>query len=266
MPVEDARPVVAFSAEQERQFLEACDDWQFPLFLTLLCTGLRPGELVHLLLAGRLDLETGWLRIRNKPRWAGRSKRATSGIFLWCPVLTRFCGTALADRRTGPVFRATALPQWPYADHCWTAILKSLEQELSRRCRDGKRQRREPLTRADAPESGEDDLAGSGALEGRLVRKEFMQITKSDRLAEITAPKTLRHTFATVLQDANVDPLIRNELMGHAPAGWGRHGGGLGMTAVYTHTRPDTKRQQLEAAFVDRPAIRYAEQRLARPR
>jgi integrase len=49
MPVEDFRPVVAFSAEQERQFLEACDDWQFPVFLTLLCTGLRPGELVHLI-------------------------------------------------------------------------------------------------------------------------------------------------------------------------------------------------------------------------
>ena len=38
------------------------------------------------------------------------------------------------------------------------------------------------------------------------------------RLKEVTAPKTLRHTFATILQDGNVDPLIRNELMGHAYA------------------------------------------------
>ena len=40
IPVERARPVVLLTADQERAFLEACDDWQFPLFLTLLLTGL----------------------------------------------------------------------------------------------------------------------------------------------------------------------------------------------------------------------------------
>ena len=73
-------------------------------------------------------------------------------------------------------------------------------------------------------------------------------------MPEITAPKTLRHTFATCLQDANVDPLIRNELMGHAPSYAAFGGLGLGMTAVYTHTRPETKRQQLEGALKMRPA------------
>jgi hypothetical protein len=29
----------------------------------------------------------------------------------------------------------------------------------------------------------------------------------------------LRHLFATALQEANVDPLVRNLLLGHAPAG-----------------------------------------------
>jgi integrase len=67
IPVQDFRPVVVFTAEQECQFLNACDDWQFPLFLTLLLTGLRPGELVHLLLPDDLDLETGWLHVRKKP-------------------------------------------------------------------------------------------------------------------------------------------------------------------------------------------------------
>lgn len=32
IPIEDAKPVVAFDQEQERRFLEACDDWQFPIF------------------------------------------------------------------------------------------------------------------------------------------------------------------------------------------------------------------------------------------
>jgi phosphoribosylformimino-5-aminoimidazole carboxamide ribonucleotide (ProFAR) isomerase len=66
--LEDARAVVVFAAEQERTLLEACAEWQFPLFLTLLLTGLRPGELVHLLLPEDLDLGSGWLRIRNPRR------------------------------------------------------------------------------------------------------------------------------------------------------------------------------------------------------
>ena len=44
MPIEDAKPIVIFTTDQERIFLEACDDWQFPLFFTLLLTGLRPGS------------------------------------------------------------------------------------------------------------------------------------------------------------------------------------------------------------------------------
>jgi len=67
MPIENAKPIVLFTPDQERAFLEACDDWQFPIFLTLMLTGLRPGELTHLLLPDDLDLEDRLLRIQNKP-------------------------------------------------------------------------------------------------------------------------------------------------------------------------------------------------------
>jgi hypothetical protein len=43
IPIGQARPITLFTAPQERALLEACDDWQFPLFLTLVLTGLRPG-------------------------------------------------------------------------------------------------------------------------------------------------------------------------------------------------------------------------------
>lgn len=56
IPVEDAKPIELLGAEQERQLLEACDDWQLPIFLTLMLTGMRPGELIHLLLPEDLDL------------------------------------------------------------------------------------------------------------------------------------------------------------------------------------------------------------------
>ena len=88
---------------------------------------------------------------------------------------------------------------------------------------------------------------------------EFMRVTKKIGCPQFTEPKILRHMFATALQDANVDPLIRNELMGHSPEGI--HGA-LGMTAVYTHTRPETRRQQLLAALELRPAMKFLRQKI----
>lgn len=68
IPVETARTIVLMGADQERQFLEACDDWQLLIFATLLFTSLRPGELCHLLLPDDIDLDAGLLRVRSKAR------------------------------------------------------------------------------------------------------------------------------------------------------------------------------------------------------
>jgi hypothetical protein len=97
-----------------------------------------------------------------------------------------------------------------------------------------------------------------GALRGDRVRLEFMRLTAAIGLPGCTAPKLLRHQFATALQEGRVDPLVRNELLGHAAAGERAAGHGLGMTAVYTHTRPETRRGQLEAALAARPGVAVA--------
>jgi integrase len=60
-------------------------------------------------------------------------------------------------------------------------------------------------------------LRDTGAIDNDMIRREFIAIMERIGLGHITALNTLRHTFATILQDANVDPLIRNEVMGHAP-------------------------------------------------
>jgi site-specific recombinase XerD len=88
-----------------------------------------------------------------------------------------------------------------------------------------------------------------------------MRITRAIGLPEMTAPKSLRHLFATELQDKSVDPLIRSELMGHST---NRDGGGLGMTGRYTHTRPETKARELERAMSERAAIPVAREWLTR--
>ena len=47
-----------------------------------------------------------------------------------------------------------------------------------------------------------------------------------------------------------MDPLIRQQVMGHKPT----LNGGLGMTANYTHTRPETRKDQVEQALRRWPA------------
>jgi hypothetical protein len=61
------------------------------------------------------------------------------------------------------------------------------------------------------------------------------------------------------LQDANVDPLVRQLTLGHQSTA----GDGLGMTAHYTHTRRETHRQQIEQALRRWPeSLMYAIERV----
>jgi len=97
-----------------------------------------------------------------------------------------------------------------------------------------------------------------------LCYREQGRLTARIGLGHCTAPKVLRHLFATTLQEGRVDPLIRNELMGHVSSGERSAGHGLAMTAVYTHTRPQTRRQQLEEALQQRVALAVAREWLYR--
>jgi integrase len=255
IPVETARPVELLTADQERAFLGACDEWQFPVFLTLLLTGLRPGELCHLLLPDDLDLEACVVRVRNKPRLGWQVKTRNQRDVPLVPALVDVLRVHLAGRACGSVFRRRT----------WTddrlgfdvSSTAALERELSHRLVE------EDATRG-APDRGARlrlvrrlwrDI---GAVGENWIRVEFMRVARAAGLVGQTAPKVFRHQFATALQEGRVDPLVRNLLMGHAAADSRAPGHGLGMTAVYTHTRPETVREQLLAALADRPALTHA--------
>jgi len=263
IPVEDYRPVVALEDDRQQRLLEACDDWQFPVFLTLLLTGLRPGELVHLLLPDDLDLKSSWLRIRNKPKLGWQVKTRNERDIPLARVLVEVMKGVVGERRTGPVFRQRRCDDG-HSPPLARATQEELEIEIMERVQCAQFARHSSLSRLERQVIARTVWRDLGALKEDWVRSEFKRITQRMGVPEITAPKTLRHTFATMLQDANVDPLIRNELMGHMPAGAGQPGGGLGMTAVYTHTRPETKRRQLEEALRERQAVAYSAERLRR--
>lgn len=225
-------------------------------------TGMRPGELCHLLLPDDLDLDAGWLYVRNKPKLGWQVKTRNQRDIPLLPVLVKVLRHVLACRSTGPVFR-----QRRFGLGC-EVLLKApsqtaLEREFAMRIRRREAGNDLALSRNDRQQVANTIWRDLGAIENDMVRREFLAITAAIGMGEITAPKTLRHTFATTLQNANVDPLIRNELMGHVPAGVALPGAGLAMTAVYTHTRPETKRRQLQEAFSVRAAIQYAEEWLS---
>src|SRR5262249_16233885 len=63
--IEDAKPIFVFNGTSELAFFKAASDWAFSIHFTLAKTGLRVGELLHLLIED-LDLTGGWLYVRNK--------------------------------------------------------------------------------------------------------------------------------------------------------------------------------------------------------
>ena len=120
------------------------------------------------------------------------------------------------------------------------------------------------LSRADRLKVAKSIWNRTGAVDEDRIRIEFGRVANAIGLVGQTAPKVLRHQFATVLQEGRVDPLVRNLLMGHAAGGDRGAGSGLGMTAVYTHTRPETIREQLIGAFMNRPILEVIANRLSR--
>lgn len=249
MPVEDARPIVLFSPEQEQAFLAECDDWQMPIFLMLMLTGLRPGELTHLLLPEDLDLDARVLRIRNKPRLGWQIKTRNERDVPLASPLVEVLRRVIERRTTGPVFCRRRFQHG--GEHSFSGLsLSAMETVLATRLGGAVADRSALLS------ASKSLWRDAGAIRTDRIRLEFMRVTKRIGLPTVTAPKTLRHLFATGLQDSNVDPLIRCEVMGHST---GRSGGGLRMTATYTHTRPETKRRQLDASLIQRVAYRFAE-------
>lgn len=262
IPIEHTKALELFSADQEKTFLEACDDWQFPVFVTLLLTGMRPGELTHILLPDDVDWDAGTLRICNRPQLGWQVKTRNERDVPLLSVLADVLRTHLGDRRGGPLFRRRR-----YGGNVNPLLagqtVACLEAELKRRIAAKEGELGRSLTRSERLCASRTIWRDAGAVKPDRIRREFMRIARKIGIPTFTSPKMLRHMFATALQDANVDPLIRNELLGHAPEGQKGAGFGLGMTAVYTHTRAETRRKQLEAALCVRPAALLAGKWLA---
>jgi integrase len=204
---------------------------------------MRPGELVHLLVED-LDLETGWVHVRNKPELGWRIKTRRDRMIPLSLEAVGVLRKVLGSRGSGPVicrrrFTGTESP-------AVVGTRSDLAAEYQRRLTAESSRTGLAISRTEQARIARRLWVDAGATDAEQIRASFIRTAKTIGI-DATCPKSWRHTFATLLQDANVDPLIRQLTLGH------RHGpsaaGGLGMTAVYTHTRPETQAREIKRAL-----------------
>jgi integrase len=237
LKVDDAKPVYVFDADTEFAFLRAADDWSFPIHFTLAKTALRVGELTHLLIED-LNLADGWLHIRNKPGVGWRVKTGQERLVPLLPEVVAVLRRVICGRTRGPVFLR------PNFGRESKPLIAVDLQAMERICQGRQQSAGGALSRSAVLQMANAVWHDAGAVKADAIRSSFVRIASTVGL-DATCPKSWRHTFATLMQDANVDPVVRQVTLGHRPT----DGGVLGMTARYTHTRAETQRRQVEDAL-----------------
>lgn len=246
---EDAKPIFVFTEEQAVAFLKSANEWAFAIHCLLLLTGLRPGELCHLLIED-VRLEEGWLTVCNKTELGWRIK---TGRERSIPLVTEGLAVlqrAIAARKVGPIFLR---PRFGcLATHRSGLDRCAMGRLLEERLHQAGSAASEPVSAEQHQKIADGVWRDVGTVDPDRIRTSFIRISLHCGLSQSTCPKSWRHTFATLLQDANVDPLIRQITMGHQPHG---ASGALGMTAVYTHTRPATHLREIDRALRTWPTV-----------
>ena len=101
--IEDAKPIFVFNEATELAFFKAASDWAFPIHFTLAKTGLRVGELTHLLIED-VELDGGWLHVRNKTELGWRIKTGQERAVPLLSEVVAVLRSVVGPRQSGLVF------------------------------------------------------------------------------------------------------------------------------------------------------------------
>ena len=249
--VRDAKSIFVFDVERESAFLTAAKPWAFAVHVTLAKTGLRPGELVHLLVED-VDLAAGWLFVHGKPELGWTTKTGTERRVPLLPEVAALLRQRIGGRPAGVLFLREGLLKACSQPPSLAGTRAELAGHARRRLAEARERIARPLTRREEARVYQQVWTDAGAIRLDRVRTSFIRTAQAAGIANATCPKSWRHTFATLLQQANVDVLVRQETLGHRPTT--AYSSALGMTGVYTHTTPEFQRQEVERALRLRPA------------
>jgi integrase len=231
---ESERRALMLSPDELAAFWEACDAWQRPIFEVLVAYGLRAGELTHLLIED-VDFEGGLLHIRSKPElaWYVKTERhrtlpmlSGAEAHLRHQIGSRGAGFVFVDR--GFAVKSEEVPRRVSSAAGFRTACERHQQVL----RDDGTEDAKGLAR------GMESFARTwGKISEKRLRQEFIAVTTSIGRPDITRVHSLRHLFSTRAQEAGVNPLVVQQMLGHTT---------LEMTGRYTHLSIDAQRRALE--------------------
>lgn len=177
MPIEDAKPIRPLTPEQEVAFFKACDEWQFRVFFLLAFTGLRVGELVHLLIDNDVRLDENLMRITNKPRlyWQVKTRNLRDVPLL--PEVARVLRVCVGDRKAGPVIQQRRYALGKAIPALTGRTMVELEDEVRRRIEAHQDKQQAGTSRIELARIGRTVWSDAGATKETKIRSEFMRIT-----------------------------------------------------------------------------------------
>ena len=226
---------IIFAPAQEAAFFAACSAWQYGIFATLATYGLRVGELTHLLIED-VDFAAGSFRIRSKPDLFWNVKTGRSRELPLIPKAREIFERSIGDRKAGFVFLRepnasgkVKLPQGYATPEALTSQLRKIAvATVAAKPGAGEREKRRDVMAF---------CRSLGQVPEKRVREEFMKLTNQIGCPQYTRAHDLRHLFSSRAQEAGMNPLLVQEMLGHAT---------LDMTKRYTHLGIEVKPEALD--------------------
>ncbi|MBM3970442.1 MAG: hypothetical protein FJ302_11345 [Planctomycetes bacterium] len=246
-PIDNLRDVDApdeglpiFTPEQQKAFFTTCNDWQRGIFQALVTYGMRVGELTNLLIEN-VDFHAGSIQICSKPELHWRVKTARRRQLPITREMRTILEQRIGERRAGFVFlneeyfngRRRLISEFG-SDRAFREKLAKLAHDLTAKEPNTTDKQRRQLVTAYCRRMGQ--------IPVKRVQLEFCKLTTEIGCPQFTRAHNLRHLFSSRAQEEGVNPLLVQEILGHAT---------LTMTKRYTHLGMDAKREALERLVSD---------------
>jgi integrase len=182
-----------------------------------------------------VDFEAGSFRIRSKPELFWHVKTGRARELPLVPKTRAIFRDLIGDRRAGFVFLREAFASGearpPHAFATPEAFLAHLRKvaagTVASRPGAGEREKRRDVRAF---------CRAMGQIPEKRIREEFMRLTAGIGCPEFTRAHDLRHLFTSRAQEAGMNPLLVQDMLGHST---------LDMTRRYTHLGIEAKREAM---------------------
>lgn len=208
-------------------FLQACDDYQLPLFATLIFYGLRAAEPIYLF---REHLEGTWLKVNCLPDLDYLTKGRRDKRFPLVPPLDRLL---CIDKGKGLLFPRRGVLQKSKAAPLYGISLVELAEEYRHRSR-----ATSATSAVERLQLREQVLHDAGGLNYDRIEHEFQSVAHRLHWPRAATLKDFRHLFSTCLENSGVPEFYRRYFMGQSP----------GKSAIVTYTHLNELEKQFSKA------------------